>query len=286
MAPAAEYYEAHQVPVSKSAWTRPLPKVQHFEASTASHEDIVKALILAGGCIFRGMVPKDKLAQIEKDIRPYIQADKPWTLNDFFPPETRRVTGLFEKSKTFIECIPANSLYQEVSKALLTDVLQGYCGQKLEDFVSKPQLNTNVIFSIGPGAKAQELHRDDSMHHNRTSEIAADEYKIGRDTGLGCFVAGKKTTRANGATRFIPGSHLWSHLTPPTDDLAHYAELGPGDAFLMLSSAYHGGSGNTTSDEERLVYACFMTKGFLRQVSSFPISSRRWVSKGGLTNMV
>lgn len=246
---------------------RPPPKVPCFDASVASCDEIVKGLILSGGCIVRGMVSQEDLNQIEKDTRPYIQKDKPWTLDDFFPPETRRVTGLFEKSRTFIERIPGNRLYQEVSDTLLTDVLSGYCGQKLENFVSRPQLNTNVIFSIGPGAKAQELHRDDSMHHNRTDEITVNEYQIGRDTGLGCFVAGKKTTRSNGATRFVPGSHLWSHLTPPPgEDQAYYAELEPGDAFWMLSSSYHGGSANKTSDEERLVYACFMTKGYLRQV--------------------
>ncbi|EXJ83942.1 hypothetical protein A1O3_04609 [Capronia epimyces CBS 606.96] len=265
MAPTATYPEGSQAPKVKSVHTPPPPKVHSFDASTASCDQIVQALSLCGGCIVRGMVPTEKLEQIERDTRPYIQADKPWTLDDFFPPETRRVTGLFEKSRAFIESIPANKLYQDVCHAMLTDVLQGYCGQKLENFVSRPQLNTNVIFSIGPGAKAQELHRDDSMHHNRTPEITPDEYKIGRDTGLGCFVAGKKTTRANGATRFIPGSHLWSHLTPPNEDLACYAELEPGDAFWMLSSAYHGGSANTTTNEERLVYACFMTKGYLRQ---------------------
>jgi len=66
--------------------------------------------------------------------------------------------------------------------------------------------------------------------------------------------------------RFIPGSHLWSPETPPSEDLAFYAELEPGDGFMMLSSCYHGGSANTTKDQERLVYSCFMTKGYLRQV--------------------
>ncbi|KIW36462.1 uncharacterized protein PV06_11278 [Exophiala oligosperma] len=65
--------------------------------------------------------------------------------------------------------------------------------------------------------------------------------------------------------RFIPGSHLWDHDTPPSEDLAVYAELDPGDAFIMLSSCYHGGSANTTTDEVRFVYSCLMTKGFLSQ---------------------
>ncbi|KIW36459.1 uncharacterized protein PV06_11275, partial [Exophiala oligosperma] len=60
------------------------------------------------------------------------------------------------------------------------------------------------------------------------------------------------TTKANGATRFIPGSHLWKHDTPPAEDLCVYAELEPGDGFIMLASCYHGGSANTTTNQERL----------------------------------
>jgi len=33
----------------------------------------------------------------------------------------------------------------------------------------------------------------------------------------------------------------------------------------MLCSCFHGGSANTTLDEERLLYCALMTKGFLRQ---------------------
>lgn len=104
------------------------------------------------------------------------------------------------------------------------------------------------------------------IHHNRLTEIKAEDYAPGRDTGIGLFVAGKPVTKINGATRFIPGSHLWDTMRPPQEDLAVFAELEPGDAFIMLSSCYHGGSANKTSDEERLLYSCFMTKGFLRQV--------------------
>lgn len=251
-----------------------MPEVQYFDAQVVTTDQVVNALILAGGCIIRSLVSKDDLAQIEKDTRPYINADKPWTMDDFFPPETRRVMGLLNKSRAFIEAIPANRLYQSVSDALLTDTIYDYCGQKLETFTSKPQLNNTIVFSIGAGAKAQELHRDDAMHHNRIPAISADQYEIGkRDTGLGCFVAGKKSTRVNGATRFIPGSHLWDRDIPGREDLAFYAEMEPGDAFFMLSSAIHGGSANTTADEERLLYSCFMTKGFLRQVRHDPTPS-------------
>lgn len=84
------------------------------------------------------------------------------------------------------------------------------------------------------------------------------------------FVAGKKCTKENGATRIVPGSHLWDYTTPPpsyekSPEMFAHAEMDPGDAFIMLGGAYHGAGSNTTEKEERLVYAAFATRGYLRQ---------------------
>ena len=105
------------------------------------------------------------------------------------------------------------------------------------------------------------------IHHKQLPAITPDQYTFDRETAIGLFVAGKRTTKANGATRFVPRSHLQSTDTPPPDDSGcFYAELEPGDGFFMLASCYHGGSANTTESEERLLYGCFMTRGWLRQV--------------------
>ena len=102
------------------------------------------------------------------------------------------------------------------------------------------------------------------MHH--TYHSAAAEHHLGRDSAVGFFVAGTRTTRANGATRFVPGSHLWDYAEPPpSEDKTFYAELQPGDGFMVFAGCYHGGSANTTADEERLVYSTFTTRGYLRQ---------------------
>lgn len=249
-------------------YKRPLPVVEAFDSATVTPDDVVKALISAGGCIIRNVVAQEDLDLIEKDVRTHLNADKEWE-GDFFPKETRRVLGLAAKSKSFMEKIVANQTYQEVCKKMLSSTVKNYLGQELQTSTSPPQLNNTIVFSIGPGgpeAKSQPLHRDDMIHHNIAHQIEPKDYQIGQDTGIGWFVGGKKTTRANGATRFIPGSHLWHNDTPPNEDLAYWAELNPGDAFIMLASCYHGGSANTTLDQERLVYSCFMTKGYLRQV--------------------
>jgi ectoine hydroxylase-related dioxygenase (phytanoyl-CoA dioxygenase family) len=41
--------------------------------------------------------------------------------------------------------------------------------------------------------------------------------------------------------------------------------MNKGDAFIMLSSVYHGGGNNTTTDEKRLVFSTFGVRGHLRQ---------------------
>ncbi|EED21074.1 phytanoyl-CoA dioxygenase family protein [Talaromyces stipitatus ATCC 10500] len=238
--------------------------LHEFDPSPSNAQAVINALIKDGGVIIRNLLSQEVLDQIEKDVRPYIEADKPWK-GDFFPPETRRVCGLAGKSPTFMKNIVVAPLYQAVCDALLTSTYHSYYGKTLEKSISKPQLNNTIVFSIGPGARNQELHRDDMIHHNLVPAITAEEYKPGRDTGIGFFIAGKKTTKQNGATRFIPGSHLWATVTEPDEEQAVYAELSPGDGFMMLSSCFHGGSANKTVDEERLVYSCFMTKGYLRQ---------------------
>ncbi len=83
---------------------------------------------------------------------------------------------------------------------------------------------------------------------------------------MSMFVACKEATVENGATRFIPGSHLWDYSVPPPVDnrTAFYAELKPGDCLMMLAGVYHGGSANRTK-QERLVMSAFAIRGYLRQ---------------------
>lgn len=243
--------------------------VDEFESITATAKDITASLIKNGGCIVRNLVSRDNIDTINTDVRPWLEIDQSssFTKSSFVLPLTRRVVALPGKSKAFMESVPGNELYQEVCSNLLDSRYEYWVGQKHSTGVSKPHLNNTIVFSIQPGSKSQELHRDDMNHHARLPALKShDEYIVGRDASVGLFVAGKKANKANGVTRFIPRSHLWATSQRPTEDLAVYPTLAAGDAFIMLASCYHGGSANTTSDEERLLFSCFMTKGILRPV--------------------
>lgn len=153
------------------------------------------------------------------------------------------VNGLPAKSPTYTEKVLANPLFVEVSNQLLTTKTSSWLGTTEEHYISLPQLNSTSVLAIGPGAAAQSLHRDDILHHTRLPQITADQYTMDRDTALGIFLAASRTTVANGATRFIPGSHLDDSADGPgNEDDAVFAEMDPGDVFLMLASCFHGGS--------------------------------------------
>lgn len=105
--------------------------------------------------------------------------------------------------------------------------------------------------------------------------MTAEQYNSRRDTGVNLFVAGRKSTKANGATRFIPGSHLWDSNTLPDESLCQWAELNPGDGFITLDSVLHGGSANTTENEVRLLFCVVMIRGYLRQVRPCPRENKK-----------
>lgn len=119
---------------------------------------------------------------------------------------------------------------------------------------------------LRPGAQAQGLHRDDLVHHGHNNE--SKEYTLGRDRCLTFFAASHRTHRGNGATRIVPGSHLWSYSLPPppADDFNIVeAEINRGDALIILGSVIHGGGANATQSEQRLVFTCGASCSYLRQ---------------------
>jgi len=138
------------------------------------------------------------------------------------------------KSPICAESIINHRLYQAVCTEFLTTKNWYWSGEKKVHATSDPQLNNSICFSIAPGAWDQPLHRDSWCHQTYEEELEVYPDNYLRDVGIGWFIAGKPATKVNGATRFIPGSHLWSKDRPPQPELAVYAELDPGVSVLIL----------------------------------------------------
>ncbi|CDK24055.1 unnamed protein product [Kuraishia capsulata CBS 1993] len=228
-------------------------------------EKIKEKVAIYGGAIVRNFIAEEDCDQMLADLRPYIDAQGVTDdLQNFLPPTTARVGRTVLKSKTIAEKFLAHPTNLAVANEFLGRENAFRIGpDQIVTGTSEAQLNSCMAFAVRPGAEDQPLHRDDVIHHNIRRKM--ETYEFGTETAIGTVLALKRTTKENGATRFIPGSHLWDHYREPSDENAFYAELEKGDAFFMLASCYHGGSANITKDEERVIIILFMTQGTLRQ---------------------
>lgn len=125
--------------------------------------------------------------------------------------ETRRAPSLIARSPTFTKTQLMNPLFQKICAHLLTTRTWFWWGDKQKESISKPYVHSCTAIEIGPGGKAQPLHRDSYINHTILTEISEwdDERDKNRESAIGMMVAGCKVTKENGGTQFIPGSHLW-----------------------------------------------------------------------------
>lgn len=201
--------------------------------------------------------------------------------------KTRTVTRLIGRSTTIRERFFADPLYQELCEHFLALETTHWYGERPLTTTSHPLLSIAITFDIPPGTPAQGLHRDDKNHHARHTR--GTSYTKGRDMLLGLFVPGCDTFRANGATRVVPGSHLWGDEQPLIDESDVVdAEMKMGEAFIMLGSLYHGGGAylaplTNDANESRTVHAMFSCTGVHRQEEisflSYPIEEVKTYSR-------
>jgi hypothetical protein len=99
------------------------------------------------------------------------------------------------------------------------------------------QFSAPVALQIGPGEKAQVLHRDEDVYPLTRPH---DPVVVNSMWALCDF------TEANGATRLVPGSHRWPDGRRPTYDEASAATMPAGSVLIYLGGLWHGGGANTT----------------------------------------
>nr|QDO73505.1 PeniD [Penicillium griseofulvum] len=234
----------------------------HSVDATAPVEEITKVMKHHGGVIVRGLVSEEVLQQVGREIKPFF---KRGNHEGPFCERTRTVCSIPRKSRTFVEKIFGNPVYTAVCDELLTAHHEAWVGGQYFKFASPPVYNSSVAFSTLPGNSQQALHRDDMDHHGKRPACDVGQYPIGRDSIVTLFVADSRTTKQNGATRWIPGSHLQHHLGKPDLSKEVHIELERGDAFIMLASCYHAASENLSDTDERIVYSAFTINSTYRQ---------------------
>ena len=96
---------------------------------------------------------------------------------------------------------------------------------------------------IGPGSRAQALHRDD-LNWSLAAQLRVD-------LQMSVLVARGDYDADVGATMVVPRSHGWPLDRPLDTEPAAPVELLPGDALFYVGSLVHGGGANITTDRWR-----------------------------------
>jgi ectoine hydroxylase-related dioxygenase (phytanoyl-CoA dioxygenase family) len=206
--------------------------------ATSDSKDVASRLLADGYVVVTGMMDEAGLKDARADLH-RVLGTTPTGRNAFEGFTTQRVYALFAKTRTFDAA---------ATHPLLLSVLDEVLGHY--------QLSAPVGIRIGPGEKAQILHRDDSIY-----PIPEPHPPLVVNTmwPLDPFTA------ENGATRFIPGSHAWPPgRVPASDDVVETAVLSPGSALFYLGSLWHGGGANQTT-APRLGVILEYVVGWLRQ---------------------
>ncbi|RDW87972.1 putative phytanoyl-dioxygenase family protein-2 [Coleophoma cylindrospora] len=257
-----------QMSLNSSDNFEPEFKLETFDRATVILDDALNALKYNGGIKIKGFLNPDEVQKFEAIATEVLKTTELQNPSD----TTKRLTRLAISIPDLMTKILTDELYLGINDALLTTKHSAWFdGEKL-DFENKPVVSTTTAFDVAPGTGVQTLHRDDILWFNKFDKIKPEEYQVGRDVCISFFIAGRDTTAANGATRWIPGSHLGNYLDEADPSKAIPAELNAGDAFFMLSSCYHGAGWNQTKDQHRLVYALFMMQSHLRQEENIYLS--------------
>ncbi|CRI57435.1 phytanoyl-CoA dioxygenase family protein [Pseudomonas sp. CCOS 191] len=207
--------------------------------SDASVEQVVEIIRRDGGVIISDLVSPATLNALRDELDSYLNVT-PCGVDPYFAgTQTRRVARIIGRSDTAVE-VAMNPLFLGVARQILQTPTHVWVGSDRIEMAPDIQLSITQAIQIGPGQGLQPLHRDDA-----TSLWRHPQY--GREARLQMMLAISDFTEENGATRVIPGSHLWDDERMPTQEETVAAQMPAGSALLWMGSVYHGGGANTSA---------------------------------------
>jgi ectoine hydroxylase-related dioxygenase (phytanoyl-CoA dioxygenase family) len=215
-------------------------------SSGDSSEELTAALDSAGCLVVSDVLDVGARDRIRAELGSYLDAapvadgDKP---EDFYPGNTRRVTALVARSET-------------VRDLVMHPTPLGLCDHHLSANCESYQLHVTAALAVGPGARAQILHREEDPFSffppPRPNLILATMWAI------------TDFTAENGGTLLVPGSHRWNADRKAEPDEVVSAEMPAGSMLVWLGGTLHGAGANI-SDQWRHGVILTYSLGWLRQ---------------------
>jgi ectoine hydroxylase-related dioxygenase (phytanoyl-CoA dioxygenase family) len=223
--------------------------IPRFHASDPT-EKITKDLNETGAIIVEGLIDPDTLRRFNAEIDEYLAAtpDGRPVLSEahrgFFGEQTRHITGVTAKSRTF------------ATEILCNPVLLSVCDEILLPSCINYRLNIAHVLDRGPGSVQQFPHRDELVW----CQVPEPHPEL----QVASLIALEDFEADNGATRVVPGSHRWPRDRQPQPGELVAAEMPAGAAIIYLGSTIHGGGPNTTKNQRRRGMHMSFNLGWLR----------------------
>src|SRR6201982_1667584 len=176
--------------------------------ATATSQDVARRLMDDGYVVITGMMTPEGVQNATADLDRVLRITRTGR-NSFEVFYTPRISTLFTKTRVF--------------DALATDpLLLGVLDQVLGHY----QLSAPVGICIGPGEKAQILHRDDAIYPMPEPHPPVVVNTMWALDGF---------TEQNGAPRLLTAGHRWEPgRQPGPDDPIETAVMSPGSALFYL----------------------------------------------------
>ena len=210
--------------------------------SEATVEEVVQLLRQDGALIIKDIISTQVVDQLTAEMQPYINAT-PTGRDEFTGHTTRRTGALAARSAACRDLI-------------VNDLVLGSAKEYLKPFTRKIILHLTQTIDIGPGAAAQEIHRDRyAWGKYLPREIEPQFNTIWALTDF---------TAENGATQCVPGSQDWDWSQSHTAEQICQAEMTKGSVFIYSGSVLHAG-GENRSSAHRLGLNLTYCLGWLRQ---------------------
>jgi hypothetical protein len=223
-------------------------------------EEILKIVDADGGVIIERFLTADQVRRVNEEIAvPLAELDAGSKHDDEFAAEfhgaqTKRLTNMITLSATFRNEIIDHDLLHALGEAVYREESGDYW------------MTTAQVIDIGPGNKAQMLHRDLENNH-----FAVTMGKTGPMVMVNFLIALTDFTEENGATRVIPGSNHWDDYEDRgTPEMTIPAEMKAGDVIFFNGKVSHGGGANVTESERRRGLTIPLQPAFLTPEEAYP----------------
>ena len=215
------------------------PMLQVLDTKHNSLPEILAVLAQDGGVIVHNMLSTQVVANLLSELAPQSETSQVGpksdnkNVNHFWGQQTKRFTRLAQRSQTFAD------------EVLVHPILTGVADELLKPYCASYWMNTGQMMIVMPGGAPQYMHRDSDDWPAMCSPTAPP-------CQISCMFALSDFTAENGATRVVPGSHLWSDYSrQATDDEITQAVMPAGSGMIYLGKTLHSAGANKTENEPR-----------------------------------